>query len=194
MSIEEDWAVEQVRELAQRVKRLEDETGITEADRKEAKERREAERAERDEQERQADEDQDDDDGTVKLTPRQLAERQAEVDTQAQADQARADNDGPAGITEKSREKAEGQRQDHDEAARQGEPGEGRGPDVGSEGEDHESVGGTDELYDPAEHTLNEVKAHLRKVDPDERRRIIEAERSRGPRARAGLIGDDSGT
>lgn len=191
MSIEEDWAVEQVRELAQRVKRLEDETGITEADRKEAKERREAERAERDEQEREADEADDEDE---KRSPRQLAERQAEVDTQAQADQALADNDGPAGITEKSREKAEGQRQDHDEAARQGEPGEGRGPDVGSEGEDHESVGGTDELYDPAEHTLNEVKAHLRKVDPDERRRIIEAERSRGPRARAGLIGDDSGT
>lgn len=190
MSIEEDYAVREIRGLLKRVKRLEDETGITEADRKEAKERREAERAERDEQERQADEDQDDD-GTVKLTPRQLAERQAEVDTQAQADQALADNDGPAGITDKSRE---GQRQDHDEAARQGEPGEGRGPDVGSEGEDHESVGGTDELYDPAEHTLNEVKAHLRQVDPDERRRIIEAERSRGPRARAGLIGDDSGT
>lgn len=183
MSIEEDWAVQEIKSLTKRVKRLEDETGITEADRKEAKERREAERAER----READEAaaEADEDGTVKLSPRERAARQAEVDTQAQGVQARADNDGPAGITNKSRAKVT----DGDpEADAKDVEGQDQGPtkDPQNEGDDVDATKGDDPepLFDPTRHTVGEVNAHLDKSDPAERDRVLAAERAGANRSR----------
>lgn len=170
MSLEEDWAVEQVRELAKRVKRLEDETGITEADRKAAKEARKAER----EAEAEADDSEGDADSDDDRSPRARAEQQVEDDDAAKATQALADLDGPAGITEASRAKADA-----------GEPTK----DPQNKGDDYDPTKGDDPEpeFDPGRHTVGEVNARLRSADPGERDRILAAERA--GKNRSGIAG-----
>jgi len=45
-------------------------------------------------------------------------------------------------------------------------------------------------VFDPADHTVAEVNAHLEKADDDERERVLAAERA--GQARKGILGDDN--